>query len=547
MARQPEFEACSYTDIGKVRQINEDYFGQFSTINGDLFVVCDGMGGHLGGATAARMAVESIRVFFEHQRYENPIEALRQSLLYANTKILTASQQSPELEGMGTTGVAMLIRDGLVYHAHVGDSRLYRLTNGILHRLTKDQTYVQQLVDKGEITAQAALDHPRRHELTQALGVDAEVEIEIGNTLIYPDAGDVFMLCTDGLSGVLTDDGIRQILSQDGSAKEMAERLVQTANHASGADNITAQVIVFETSEQAFVPLPSALPEPAVRDFPSETAEPIEVMTQNTFETEKTETSAYELNKDLSETAPAYSEEYEHPNPIETTSSIADNSVKKTSSKPDLALILLCGLAAVTIGLFIAGWKYINSDPVENSELTTVQANTSTDSETEAPEEAVTDEAAEETKPATSTGTAATEKTPAPAKTETPKPKEPEKPKTTEATESKPAVAAGGTTISHTVKAGETFRGIANRYNLKYETLKALNPQVKDVEKDLKSDVTKLTVRVKAVHMVGPGDILNVVSKKYDVSKDLIMTANKKTADRAERGEKLIIPVAEKQ
>lgn len=546
MARQPEFEASSYTDIGKVRQINEDYFGQFSTINGDLFVVCDGMGGHLGGATAARMAVESIRVFFEHQRYENPIEALRQSLLYANTKILTASQQSPELEGMGTTGVAMLIRDGLVYHAHVGDSRLYRLTNGILHRLTKDQTYVQQLVDKGEITAQAALDHPRRHELTQALGVDAEVEIEIGNTLIYPDAGDVFMLCTDGLSGVLTDDGIRQILSQDGSAKEMAERLVQTANHASGADNITAQVILFETTEQAVVPLPTAIPEPAVRDFPSETAEPIELTTQTAFETEKTETSAYELNKDLSETAPAYSEEYEHPNPIETTSSIADTSVKKTSSKPDLALILLCGLAAVTIGLFIAGWKYINSDPVENSELTTVQANTSTDSETEAPEEAVTDEAAEETKPATSTGTAA-EKTTAPVKTETPKPKEPEKPKTTEATESKPAVAAGGTTISHTVKAGETFRGIANRYNLKYETLKALNPQIKDVEKDLKSDVTKLTVKVKAVHTVGPGDILNVVSKKYDVSKDLIMTANKKTADRAERGEKLVIPVAEKQ
>lgn len=542
MAQQPEFEASSCTDIGKVRQINEDYFGQFHTINGDLFIVADGMGGHLGGATAARMAVESLRIFFEHQRYENPIEALRQAFLYANSKILGAAQQSPELEGMGTTCVGMLIRDGLVYHAHVGDSRLYRLTNGILHRLTKDQTYVQQLVDKGELTAQAALDHPRRHELTQALGVDAEVEIEIGNTLIYPDSGDVFLLCSDGLSGVLTDEGIRQILSQDLSVKELAERLVQTANHASGADNITAQVIGFKASDQEVAPIPASVPVTEIREFISETPEIVE---QNSM-SDELKTASYNIGKDLSDTEPVHSEEYEYPSTKQPN--LTDtNSVKKTSSKPDLALILLCGLAAVTIGLFIAGWKYINSDAVENSELTTVQANTATDSETDATEEVVTDETPD-TKPSTEKSTPPKEETATPVKPEEAKPKETEKPKKPEVTDSKPVVvAAGGKIISHLVKPGETFRGIANRYNLKYETLKALNPKIKDVEKDLKSDVTKLNVKIKAEHVVGPGDILNVISKKYDVSKSLIMTANKKTADRSERGEKLIIPLAEKQ
>ncbi len=560
MALQPEFEASSYTDIGKTRQTNEDYFGQFTTVNGDIFVVCDGMGGHLGGATAARMAVESIRVFFDHQRYENPMEALRQAFLYANSKIVTASQQSPELEGMGTTCVTLLIREGLVYHAHVGDSRLYRFSGGLLHRLTKDQTHVQQLVDKGEITAQEALDHPRRHELTQALGADPEVEIEVGLALIRPEAGDVFMLCTDGLSGVLTDDGISQIVSQHLSVKEIAERLVQTANHASGADNITAQVIAFQGTQSPVIPVssftPDFIPEPAVREFPSETAEPIEQNSPPAGRTgisEKEETSSYELNRDLSETEPAYSEEYEHPNPVETntfSNPESKETVKKTSAKPDLALILLCGLAAITIGLFIAGWKYFSSKPVENSELTTIQANTSTDSEPIETEEAVTDE--EANKPAEKNSIPETNKTPAPAKTEEAKPeavkpKETEKSKTIKTPKSTPAVATGGSTITHTVKSGETFRGIANRYNLKYETLKALNPQIKDVEKDIKSDVTKLKVKVKAVHTVGPGDIMDVVSKKYNVSKSLIMTANKKTADRTERGEKLTIPLPEKQ
>lgn len=540
---QPEFEASSYTDIGKVRQTNEDYYGHYRTVNGEVFVICDGMGGHLGGATAARMASESIRVFFDHQRYENPIEALRQAFMYANSKVFAASQQSPELEGMGTTCVVMLVRDGVVYYAHIGDSRLYRFTHGRLLRLTKDHTFVQQLVDRGEITTLEVLSHPRRHELTQALGIDQDIDVEIGQ-LVQPHPGDIFMLCSDGLSGIITDDGISQVLSQSVSVDHKAKQLVEMANHASGADNITVQVIGFQSQGEPVVTEPLITPPLNVFDFPptptptkSEISESYETPRQNTY---AKETASYQTESTDTK-----------PNPNQT---ISEEPVKKTSSRPDLALILLCGLAAITIGLFIAGWKYISSDPVESSELSSVQANTETgvaNADTEATEDAGTDETETPTNTTEETTPVATPIKKEEPKEEAPKKEEPkpkvEKPKTEETPKATVSIPAGGTTITHTVKAGETFRGIANRYNLKYETLKALNPQIKDVEKDMKSDVTKLKVKVKAEHVVGAGDILSVVSKKYGVSKSLIMAANKKTADRTERGEKLVIPLPEKQ
>ena len=531
MTRQPEFEAASHTDIGKARQANEDYFGQFSTVNGEVFVVCDGMGGHMGGATAARTAVDSIRVFFEHQRYENPIEALRQAFMYANSKIHAAAQQNLEWEGMGTTGVAVLLRDGAAYHAHVGDSRLYRFSGGALHRITKDQTTVQQMVDNGEITAHEAATHPRRNELTQALGADNEVEVETGASPIQPEPGDIFMLCTDGLWGALTNDAMGLILSQNSSVQQKAEKLVQTANDASGADNITAQLIGFRPVGAA-VALPFQKEPAAANAFDELTAAQENSVRENSiFENTQTptaETPAFEPGVAAFKATPTGS-------PIDNTTTATP--LKSKSSKPDIALILLCGLAALTIGLFIAGWQYMSSKPVENSELTSVQANPDADTteaeamgtEAEATETAVKKPAAE--KPKTTVAAV----------------KNGEKPKEKPKTEEKPTVSVAGGTYMHTVKAGETFLGIANRYNLKSATLKDLNPQVKDEVKDLKSDVTKLNIRVKAVHTVGPGDILNVVSRKYDVPKNLIMTANKKSADRTKRGEKLVIPVAEKQ
>lgn len=537
MTRQPEFEAASHTDIGRARQTNEDYFGQFSTLNGEVFVVCDGMGGHMGGATAARTAVDSIRVFFEHQRYENPVEALRQAFMYANSKIYAAAQQNLEWEGMGTTGVAVLLRDGMVYHAHVGDSRLYRFSGGELHQLTKDQTTVQQMVDKGEITAREAATHPRRNELTQALGADNEVEVETGITPIQSEPGDVFMLCTDGLWGVLTSDAMGLILSQNTSTEQKAQKLVQVANDVSGADNITVQLIDFQITGTAVLP-----PFPSGASFPNALGEPALGRENGLRENSGFENSIFENAQ--TPAARTDSREPDILNAGDTPANAAAGSpnttapLKPKSSKPDIALILLCGLAALTIGLFIAGWKYMSSQPVENSELTSVQADAPTDAtETGADE---TEAAAEDNPPAE----------PQPAMPAAEKPKTPAAAKPDEKPKAKPqpaAVSVGGGTHTHTVRAGETFLGIANRYNLKSETLKSLNPQIKDEAKDLKSDVTQLKIRVKAVHTVGPGDILNVVSRKYDVPKKLIMAANKKTADRTERGEKLVIPVAERQ
>ncbi len=537
MTPQPEFHTGIATDIGKVRQTNEDYSGHFKTINGDIFVVCDGMGGHLGGATAARTATESIRVFFEHQRYENPVEALRQAFLYANSKIFAAAQQNLEWLGMGTTAVAILLRDGILYHAHVGDSRLYYCSKNRLQQLTKDHTVTQRLLDRGEITTKEANIHPRRHELTQALGPDPEIDVELSMSPIRPVGGDLFILCTDGLSGLVSMDAMQQILMQPGSVQQKAQQLVQAANEAGGLDNSTVQIVEFVGEESFSAPLP--IPTTPIQQ-PVATAEEYTY-----FPTDSVAGTSPQEKPDI--------------NTILTDTNPESEEVKQTSRKPDIALIALIGLAAITIGLFIAGWKYMSSDPVENSELSSIQANTSS----------LEEEATEEpTEPATAETTVTPEKetegtTVAPQKTEVValKAKEEAKkeetkkvePKKEEVKKEEPKkevvapVAISGTTITHVVKPGETFRGIANRYNLKYETLKSLNPQIKDVEKDLKSDVTKITVKVKTMHTVGAGDILSVVSKKYDVPKDLIMTANKKTADRSERGEKLIIPLAKKQ
>jgi LysM repeat protein len=209
---------------------------------------------------------------------------------------------------------------------------------------------------------------------------------------------------------------------------------------------------------------------------------------------------------------------------------------------PDLALIALGALALIVLVMFISGAKYLSDEPVENSELMSGTIDTTAVVEEQEVAEAVTASNPEPAgeKPAPPKPAAATPaKKPAkPAETATDKPASP----------TAPTTASGkGMTISHTVRAGETFSSIARRYNLTNQTLKKLNPAIKNEGTDLKSDVTKLQVRVQTVHTVGPGDILTVVARKYKVSKELIMAANGKTSDRASRGESLIIPYAEKQ
>lgn len=233
------------TDIGKIRKQNEDYMGYFVNQNGDFFVVCDGMGGHAGGAIASQTAVNAIRSFFEEKYHPNPQEALYQAIQFANDHIFEKARQNPDLQGMGTTCVVLMLRNARLYHAHVGDSRLYTHKFGQLSRITKDHSLVQNLVDQGLINESEAEHHPQRNQLLRALGTQPFVDVEVSEEALVPFKNDIYLLCTDGLNGLVSHEGIEQILNQMDDVQKIALRLVEMANALGGHDNITVQVIQF--------------------------------------------------------------------------------------------------------------------------------------------------------------------------------------------------------------------------------------------------------------------------------------------------------------
>ena len=239
----------NHTDVGRVRTQNEDYYGNWVNENGHLFVVCDGMGGHIGGAIASRIAVEAIQTYFLHNKAENPIIAIQKALEYANTCIWQKKAEQPELNGMGTTAVVVLIKDGKVFYAHVGDSRVYHYTNGKLNRITTDHSLVQSLVDNGNITEAEAEKHPNKNQIYKALGIEVGVEPTVCNVPILPKNGDYFLLCTDGLSGLVKDNTIQNIITGKEGVQQKVFSLVELANKNGGTDNITAQLISFGDTE----------------------------------------------------------------------------------------------------------------------------------------------------------------------------------------------------------------------------------------------------------------------------------------------------------
>ncbi len=239
------FHFGSHTDIGHVRKQNEDSMGYYETSNGYVFVVCDGMGGAAGGSTASRMAVNSIKTFFQHQYYPNPVEAISQAIQYANQQIFQAAQKAPGMQGMGTTCVLMLVRNDQVYYGHVGDSRLYRLNQGKISRVTKDHSFVQALVDQGVISDEDAETHPRRNELLRALGTQPMTEVDVSFSPIIPERNDTFLLCTDGLNGLVHDKSIEGTLNSPIDVEHKAIKLVQMANNLGGYDNTTVQLVEF--------------------------------------------------------------------------------------------------------------------------------------------------------------------------------------------------------------------------------------------------------------------------------------------------------------
>jgi len=232
------------TDVGRVREGNEDYMASFQTKIGHIFIVCDGMGGHTSGEIASRLAVERLKEYLENnsESSKSTKQLLLESLENANQAIIDKTIESPEYKGMGTTCVILAIKSGVAYYANVGDSRIYIIRNGIIYQITKDQTFVQTLIDQGHINYDEAEIHPRKNELVQALGINERIVPEINEVALRIFKGDKFILCSDGLSGMINDNEIFGIVKAN-EPVTASNLLVSAANDKGGTDNITVQVI----------------------------------------------------------------------------------------------------------------------------------------------------------------------------------------------------------------------------------------------------------------------------------------------------------------
>jgi protein phosphatase len=232
-------KAAAASHVGKVRSNNQDsgYAGA------SLFLVADGMGGHAGGDVASAIATNRIKeIDHDYPTAEDAQVALQSALLAANGLLAETVFEHPELTGMGTTVSALLRVDGKVALAHIGDSRIYLLRDGRLKQITIDHTFVQRLVDTGRITEEEALTHPRRSVLMRVLGdVDSSPEIDTWTLDTLP--GDRWLICSDGLSGVVKPELIEGILANVDSPKAAADRLVRASLDAGAPDNVTVVVV----------------------------------------------------------------------------------------------------------------------------------------------------------------------------------------------------------------------------------------------------------------------------------------------------------------
>ncbi|MDR2026479.1 MAG: Stp1/IreP family PP2C-type Ser/Thr phosphatase [Prevotellaceae bacterium] len=246
-------DVISISDTGLVRKANEDNCYVTETPNGFLFVVCDGMGGHVGGARASAIAVNSIVKFLSKEHYAAVGQALEDALNFANRQILSVASEYPELKGMGTTACILLLRDDRAYFAHIGDSRIYLYCSRQqkLHRLTKDHSVVQGLVDQGVISEAEAENHPNKNRILKTLGIKKDIQPDICTMPVLPAKDDVFLICSDGLSGMVNDELLQHILEQKVSLQEKGDNMLTFAKQAGGTDNITLQLIHISNSPHA--------------------------------------------------------------------------------------------------------------------------------------------------------------------------------------------------------------------------------------------------------------------------------------------------------
>ena len=247
------------THPGYVRSDNED--GYYASGEYAVVAVADGMGGHDYGEVASHLALEAIIQHAETIAHAEPTELpaqLHQTIQDANAAILSQTVDQEARTRMGTTIVLATLHGDRLYFAHIGDSRLYLLRGELFTQLTRDHSLVQAMVDRGEITPEEAAIHPLRHQITRVVGGDDYISPEIASQTLEP--GDLVLLCTDGLSGVVPPETIRGILSGEGACQQKADALIQAALQAGGPDNITAVLVAYQR--------PRPAPDPPAHQFP---------------------------------------------------------------------------------------------------------------------------------------------------------------------------------------------------------------------------------------------------------------------------------------
>jgi protein phosphatase len=249
--------ADAQSDVGRKRKGNEDAL----CLNDEqrLYVVADGMGGHAAGEVASRVAVDAIAEFVEltggNQEITWPFglddtisyegNRLKTAVRHANTRVIEATRESAEYEGMATTVAAVLVDGDIANLAHVGDSRIYLWNGESIEQLTRDHSWVNEQIENGAISPEQARSHPLRNVVTRALGGRADLVVDIQSRRMAP--GDMLLLCSDGLTTMVPDDGIARILREsEGDVARATTALISEANERGGEDNITVVLLKFE-------------------------------------------------------------------------------------------------------------------------------------------------------------------------------------------------------------------------------------------------------------------------------------------------------------
>lgn len=239
------FSCAARTDLGVVRSGNEDSY--LMADDRGLFIVADGMGGHAAGEVASEMAIDLVAREFRPVRGMSDDELMAQmvgAIRAANSAIYRRTLEEQDKRGMGTTVTALMLLPRRYLIGQVGDSRAYLLRGGVLTQITTDHSYVQEQVDAGRLTPDEARVHPYANVITRCVGSSGDVvpDLFLGTL----EAGDLLLLASDGLTGMLDDEDVRAVLERDLSLEEMARQLIEDANRRGGLDNITALLVRIE-------------------------------------------------------------------------------------------------------------------------------------------------------------------------------------------------------------------------------------------------------------------------------------------------------------